>query len=221
MKKLITLSLVIITVLFTSCKEDKNPSCTSVVGFTISQSFGTLNTVIDSKKAPSYQVKLVPVNAGPDQNGYGYNVTSNEASVSIDAEGYNIPTGNYWAYVRSECSENEYGEWYGPKPITIIPFCYTPYNLTVENGVASWQMNSASPEVEFYEVNYGIQGFRIFPAPNTKIGVTGDQNGGTYSGATLRKNTYYDFYVRAYCKNSRVYGDWIGPFAYLATQDQN
>lgn len=195
--------------------DDKGATCSNVTNISVEQNFGTLKTTITANDALYYELNLTVVGGAPDAQYYTYSQDGSTGEINLIEQ---IGPGQYWLYARTVCNGNAYGEWFGPKLVTITAFCPTPYDFRVESGSATWRMSYTTQQVSNYQLQYGPQGFAL--GSGTTVTVNGDQYGGTYAYAGMQQGVSYDFYVRAYCSNNVGYGEWQGPFTYYATHTQ-
>lgn len=114
----------------------------------------------------------------------------------------------YEVRVRTRCSDSIYGDWSTLAFSTEPDTCTTVLNLSIWNFVSDgfpeymieW---SGSSQPEYWEVEYGLQGF----AHGEGTLMTSTSTAFELSQLELEPGSWYDFYVRSVCADS-VYGEW-------------
>lgn len=115
-----------------------------------------------------------------------------------------VSTNSYDFYIRSVCSAEEFGSWWGPFTIAPPnPNCATPSGLTVvrnpDNTSATVNWTAGGTETT-WQVLYVSAGF----SPSVGTTLTATSKPFTVSNLT---NISYDFYVRAKCSDNE-FSSW-------------
>lgn len=180
--------------------ETPNPDClspTNISGaFTSSTNVTLTWTPADGESSWQIQYGVSGFDLG---SGSLTNATSNTTLISNL-----VSTNSYDFYIRSVCSSEEFGSWWGP--FTIVPpnpNCLTPSGLTVVRnpGNTSATVNWTAGGTETsWQVLYVAAGF----SPSVGITLPATSKPFTVSNLT---NESYDFYVRAKCSDNE-FSSW-------------
>lgn len=180
--------------------ETPNPDCLSPEitsgAFTSSTNVTLTWTPADGESSWQIQYGVSGFDLG---SGSLTNATSNSTVITNL-----ISTNSYDFYIRSVCSSEEFGSWWGP--FTIVPpnpNCLTPSGLTVvrnaENTSATVNWTAGGTETS-WQVLYVAAGF----SPSVGITLPATSKPFTVSNLT---NESYDFYVRAKCSDNE-FSSW-------------
>ena len=223
--KQISVLVLILNVLFISCKKDNSNgnSCANATSFTVTQTGGKLqfNITDDNTSADGYEIAYdnpLQVTTGDQCNGKFISLSKTFVK-TLQELNYNA-IGSTIFYLRRRCSASTSSDWSLYKTIALTDYCYLPKNLTVQNNYVSWEFETSPSTTSYFQVQYGISGFALGSGTNASVNKPSGYSV-SYADASMVAGNTYDFYVRAYCNTTLGWSDWVGPYTYYCTSSNN
>lgn len=218
MKK--TLILTFIIALFMGCNNDDIPQCFTISNLNFENDNNVL--VVSGWQFDGDNASNVTLEFGESgfTQGTGQRV---QIFTATEFRFENLQRNqNYDFYIKNTCENGSESPWAGPFSFFFEDICVSPIDVRMGFSfqnlyTITWDDRDPENPSNFFEVEYGPQGFTIGQGIRDNYPNNGNID---YVEGSYEANTAYDFYVRANCGPNQ-WSDWSEPFTFLTTSSSN